>query len=284
MKKTFCALIMIIFVLSAMPFSVLADDEFDVPVLEDVSFDHAVINGEFSSTQLEYELALDSSGESPTLNSYKVSEGAEIFFAPKNINGEKSIEIEVKKDNITTNYIFKYIDGPDTEVNNDNMLSELVCELGEVYPRINDKDTSYSLYIPSDMTEMRLSAVARDVNATCDVPSVIMLKTDQSLKFEVTVTASNGETRLYTFNVKRLDKDMQQVKQEMQREDFTSLVKGELFHQKPEFRIIVICCIAGVAVIIIAVILLKRYIIKTEDDDETEFFDYQSDDEENDVI
>lgn len=283
MKKTFGALMMIFLVLSAMPFTVFADEQIDVPVLEEVSFDHAVIRGDFSSTKFEYDLLLDSSGENPTLKSYKVSEGSDIFFEPKNVNGEKSIEIEVRKDKITTNYSFRYVEY-ESNINNDNRLSELVCEFGEVYPKINDKDTSYSLYIPNDMTEMRLSAVTKDVNATCDVPSTIMLNADQSLKFEVTVTASNGETRLYTFNVKRLDKDTQQVKQEMQSEDFTSLVKGELFHQKPEFKIIIICGVAGIAVIIIAVILLKRLMIKTYDDEETEFFDYQDDDEENDVI
>lgn len=280
MKKVF-SIVMTAFLLFCVSSNyAFADEKFDVPVLEEVSFNHAVVDGNFSSTQFEYELVLDSSGESPTLKSYKVSDGAEVFFDSKNVNGEKSIEIEVKKDKITTNYTFYYSDKSDNAINDDNRLSELVCELGEVYPKINDKDTTYSLYIPNDMTEIRLSAVAKDVNATCDVPSVIMLNADQSLKFEVTVTASNGDTRLYTFNVKRLDKDSEQVRQELQSEDFTSLVNGELFHQKPEFKIIILCAVGGIIIIAVVMILLKRMMIKTQDDDETEFFDYPDDNKE----
>ena len=177
--------------------------------------------------------------------------------------------------NVSSNYFFTYV-YPDSMLvdETDNYLKEISCELGEVYPKLNEKDTTYSLYIPSDMTELKISAVAQSVGASCEVPGLITLNAEQSPSVKVTVKAADGSVRVYTFNIKRLDKTCEQVEQEMQSEDFTSLVEGELFHQKPEFKIILASVIGGILIILVAVKLLKRLAVKVFDEDEVEFFSF----------
>ena len=277
MKKilsAFC-LVMLTFALT-FPCTAFAQEvDVEVPVLKSVEFNNAQLVGEFSASRFDYEIELDESGKTPTLKSYTATDGANVIFTDSVSSNAKGINIEVKMNNVSSNYFFTYV-YPDSLLvdETDNYLKEISCEFAEVYPKLNEKDTTYSLYIPSDMTELKISAVAQSVGASCEVPGLITLNAEQSPSVKVTVKAADGSVRVYTFNIKRLDKTCEQVEQEMQSEDFTSLVKGELFHQKPEFKIILASVIGGILIILVAVKLLKRLAVKVFDEDEVEFFSF----------
>lgn len=277
MKKVLNAfwLVMLTFALIVPCGAYAQDIDVEVPVLKYVEFNNATLEGEFSSSRFDYEIILDESGETPTLKSYTATDGANIIVNDSSLNA-KGINIEVKMNNVSSNYFFAYKNTDSVSVDKtNNYLKEITCELGEVYPKLNKKDTAYSLYIPSDMTEIKISAVAESVGASCEVPGLIMLTAEQSPSVKVTVKAADGTVRVYTFNIKRLNKTCEQVEQEIQSEDFTSLVEGELFHQKPEFKIIVASVIGGILLIIIAVRMLKGFAVKAVDEDEVEFFSYE---------
>ena len=281
-KSIYAAVSLIAVIIMPLPLSAFAaDGGVEVPVLKSVSFNNAELEGDFSSEKFEYDILLDSSQKTPTLKSYEVTDGASLVFKQETADGKKGVSIEVKKDSIGSTYFFKYDYGDnEPEINSNNNLLALNCELGEVYPKINSHSTEYSLYVPDDMTEIKLEAVSEDANAVCNLAGTITLNTNQTPVIPVTVTASDGSVKEYSFTVKRLNKSSEQVRQEMQSEDFTSLVNGELFHQKPEFKIIIACTVIGIIIIITAVILLKRLTVKTRDEDEVEFFDTPSDTEE----
>lgn len=281
-KSIYAAVSLIAVIIMLLPLSAFAaDGGVEVPVLKSVSFNNAELEGDFSSEKFEYDILLDSSQKTPTLKSYEVTDGASLVFKQETAGGKKGVSIEVKKDSIGSTYFFKYDYGNnEPEINSNNNLLALNCELGEVYPKINSHSTEYSLYVPDDMTEIKLEAVSEDANAVCNLAGTITLNTNQTPVIPVTVTASDGSVKEYSFTVKRLNKSSEQVRQEMQSEDFTSLVNGELFHQKPEFKIIIACTVAGLIIIVTAVILLKRLTVKTRDEDEIEFFDTPSDIEE----
>lgn len=281
-KSIYAAVSLIAVIIMLLPQSAFAaDGGVEVPVLKSVSFNNAELEGDFSSEKFEYDILLDSSQKTPTLKSYEVTDGASLVFKQETADGKKGVSIEVKKDSIGSTYFFKYDYGKnEPEINSNNNLLALNCELGEVYPKINSHSTEYSLYVPDDMTEIKLEAVSEDANAVCNLAGTITLNINQTPVIPVTVTASDGSVKEYSFTVKRLNKSSERVRQEMQSEDFTSLVNGELFHQKPEFKIIIACTVAGLIIIVTAVILLKRLTVKTRDEDEIEFFDTPSDIEE----
>ena len=251
-----------------------ADNKESFPELTSVSFNNAVINEEFKKDVFEYSITLDDPGLTPTLESYTLSSEANIFVTYEQDAGKRQtgIIVTLEYENGSAYYKFRYANAEEKEANSDNLLAELKCRLGEVYPALNDKDTAYKLYIPSDLMEINLTATTRDTGAVCDVPKSITLGIDQEPEISLTVTASNGKTRLYTLAVKRLNKTSEEVQKEMESPDFDSLVEGELFWQKPSFRVALAAALAAVFLLLIFIRIAKRLTLKVEDEDEKSFF------------
>lgn len=274
MKKT-VHIIIILALCILLPVSASAKDKkASPPELTSISFNDAVINEKFKKDVFEYSITLDDASKTPTIESYTLSSDANIFITYELDEGKRQtgIIVTLEYENGSSIYKFRYANANEKKVSANNLLAGLQCRLGEVYPKINDKDTAYKLYIPSDLTEINLTATTKDTGATCDVPKSIRLGIDQEPIISLTVTASNGETRAYSLAVRRLDKTSEEVQKEMDSPDFNSLVEGELFWQKPSFEVAVAAAIAALLLILIFIKIAKRLTIKVEDEDEESFF------------
>ena len=274
MKKAL-NIILILALCIILPLSAAADEKTDgTPGLTSISFNNAVINEEFKKDVFEYSITLDDPSLTPTLESYTLSSEANIFvtYEQNESKQQTGIIVTLEFENGSAYYKFRYTNADEKKVNSDNLLAQLKCRLGEVYPELNDKDTAYKLYIPSDLTEINLTATTKDTGAVCDVPKSIRLGIDQEPEISLTVTASNGETRVYTLAVKRLNKTSEEVQKEMESPDFDSLVEGELFWQKPSFRVALAAALAAVFLLLIFIKIAKRLTLKVEDEDEKSFF------------
>lgn len=269
-----------------MPFGVLAKDgkqskTVSAPTLQSIEFNDAEIDGEFAPTEFYYKINVKSDGETPTLKKYKVSKGSEIFVTYNQKEGMNGINVEVKNDTLSSNYFFEYkYNDVEAELNSNNNLKELNCELGCVYPALNNEDTAYQLYIPSDMTELKLSAVPEDMGASCNVPQSVKMTTEQSPTFDARVLSSDGTQKVYTFEVKRLGITTKELKKELKSNSYENIIKSEVFHKSPRFKVLIFGIIGGIIVLVIAVMLLKRVAVKAQDEDETEFFDYSDESKE----
>ena len=257
-----------------LPLSAAAKEKNEAPALTEIEFNNAVVNGAFSKDVFEYTITLYDPSVTPTLKSYKLTSKASVFvtYALDEAKHQTGIVVTLEFENGSAIYNFRYSNPPAYKANSNNLLKCVECRLGEVYPKINDDQTAYKLYIPSDLTEINLSAATKDTGAFCDVPKAITLGVDQEPEISVTVTASDGTTRVYTFAVTRLEKNCEEVQKEMDSPDFESLVKGELFWQKPAFMIGIVCTAVGILLIILFIIIAKRLTVKLEDTDEEEFF------------
>lgn len=282
MKKTLDLMLALLLAISLLaPASAFAleaqpSDAETTPVLTEISFKNAVINEEFSPFNKDYTITLEDASLTPTLKSYTIDGSASIFvtYTLDEAKHQTGIVATLEFEGGTTIYNFAYSNAQAYAESSNNLLSEVTVKggLGEVYPAINDKDTDYRLYIPSDLGVLNITATTQDVSAYCDLPAEITLSADQEAKISATVTASNGETRTYSFKIKRLDKSCDEVRAEIAAADFETLVKGELFYQKPAF-IITLCAVAGgLLLLIIFIKLAKRLMIKAEDADEKDFF------------
>ena len=100
-----------------------------------------------------------------------------------------------------------------------------------------------------------MSAATEDIGAYCDVPSEISLTSEQELDIPLVVTASNGEKRVYAFDMKRTEKTSEEL------------------YTNPAFLIAVLSAAGSVLLIILLVRLVKRLTVEVGDGDETEFFD-----------
>lgn len=275
MKKLLSVIISVVLLAcSVQPFFAMAKDS-SAPTLNSISFNGATIDEEFSKNDFDYTITLDSPTETPTLKNYKIDGTANLFvnYSVDETNHQDGIVVTLEYDNGATYYNFMYSNALAYETSSNNFLREIRCNLGEVYPKINENDTSYKLYIPSDLTEINLTATTEELSAIADYPSTIVLSDEQEYTIPVVVTASNGDIREYSFKVKRLSKTSEEIKADMANPSFKSMVYGELFYQKPEFTVGVICAIGGAIVLIIAGAITKRIMIKVGDDDEEEFFE-----------
>lgn len=285
MKKTIKALLCVAMMLAVVvPFTVFAGDKAEsktvkAPTLQSIEFNDAEIEGDFSPTQFYYNINVNSDGETPTLKKYKVSKGAEIFVT-YNQDGVNGINVEVKNVTLSANYFFEYkYNDVNVNLNSNTNLKELDCELGCVYPAINNEETYYQLYIPKDMTELKLTAVPEDLGASCNVPKEFKMTTEQNPIIEASVVSSDGTLKSYKFEVKRLDLTSKELKKELKNNSYEDIIKNEVFHKSPQFKVMLLGIFGGIVILAIAVLILKRVAVKAQDDDETEFFDYLDDPE-----
>lgn len=280
MKKTIKALLCVAMMLAVVvPFTVFAGDKAEsktvkAPTLQSIEFNDAEIEGDFSPTQFYYNINVNSDGETPTLKKYKVSKGAEIFVT-YNQDGVNGINVEVKNVTLSANYFFEYkYNDVNLNPNSNTNLKELDCELGCVYPAINNEETYYQLYIPKDMTELKLTAVPEDLGASCNVPKEFKMTTEQNPIIEASVVSSDGTLKSYKFEVKRLGLTSKELKKELKNNSYEDIIKNEVFHKSPQFKVMLLGIFGGIVILAIAVLILKRVAVKAQDDDETEFFDY----------
>lgn len=279
MKKTIKALLCVAMMLAVvLPFTVFAGDKAEsktvkAPTLQSIEFNDAEIEGDFSPTQFYYNINVNSDGETPTLKKYKVSKGAEIFVT-YNQDGVNGINVEVKNVTLSANYFFEYkYNDVNVNLNSNTNLKELDCELGCVYPAINNEETYYQLYIPKDMTKLKLTAVPEDLGASCNVPKEFKMTTEQNPIIEASVVSSDGTLKSYKFEVKRLGLTSKELKKELKNNSYEDIIKNEVFHKSPQFKVMLLGIFGGIVILVIAVLILKRVAVKAQDDDETEFFD-----------
>lgn len=280
MKKTIKALLCVAMMLAVVvPFTVFAGDKAEsktvkAPTLQSIEFNDAEIEGDFSPTQFYYNINVNSDGETPTLKKYKVSKGAEIFVT-YNQDGVNGINVEVKNVTLSANYFFEYkYNDVNVNLNSNTNLKELDCELGCVYPAINNEETYFQLYIPKDMTKLKLTAVPEDLGASCNVPKEFKMTTEQNPIIEASVVSSDGTLKSYKFEVKRLGLTSKELKKELKNNSYEDIIKNEVFHKSPQFKVMLLGIFGGIVILAIAVLILKRVAVKAQDDDETEFFDY----------
>ncbi|MDE5995719.1 MAG: hypothetical protein K2G56_02245, partial [Eubacterium sp.] len=245
----------------------------NVPYLEAISFTNAEIDGGFQRNKTMYTITLDDPTVSPTLSGYQVKGDPNVFvtYGYDGLNHQNAIIVTLSFENGSVIYTFNYSNVVDFTLSSNANLLGLASEYGEVQPAINDTDTEYKLYIPKDLTQLDITPITQDINAHCD-PLSIEINSTQQPTLSVTVLASDGTTKKYTFKVRRIEKTMEEVKAEKNNPAFISFVDGELFYQKPIFSIICISAAAGLIVILIAAKIARRITVNVYDNDEKPFY------------
>ncbi len=245
----------------------------NVPYLETISFTNAEIDGGFQKNKTMYTITLADPAISPTLKSYHITGDANVFvtYGYDGLNHQNAIIVTLGFENGSVIYTFNYSNVSEFKVSGNANLIGIASDYGEVQPAINDTQTEYKLYIPSDLTQLDITPITQDVNAHCD-PLSIEINSSQEPELSLTVCASDGTTKTYRFKVRRVDKTMAQVKEEKNNPAFISFVDGELFYQRPVFAIILGSAAIGILIILIIAKITKRITISVYDGDEKPFY------------
>lgn len=274
MKKIFTALIAFAVVLTAALSANAATAPIaDAPFLEDVSFKNATVDGGFAQGKTDFTITLADPAQSAVVSTYKISGDASVFIEyVYEANLQQGVVITLNFANGSVIYRFMYSNAAEQTVNGNANLADITCEYGELQPQVNDRDTAYKLYIPSDLTVLNITPVTADVGAVCTPITGMELRADQTPEIPLTVVASDGTTKKYTLKIKRVDKTVDEIKAEMQKEDYTSFVAGELFYQKPSFIISIGAALAGLCIFAVAFSAFRKAVVNPIDADEPEFY------------
>lgn len=274
MKKLTAALLGAIMMMAA-PFCVHAAEApiQNPPYLESIAFNNAQIDGGFRTGETYFTVTLDDPRKNVSLKSYTLSGDANVTVAYTQDEAQKKTGLTVTLlfDSGSVIYTFDYTNPPQYTISSNANLEDISCSLAEVRPQINGDDTAYKLYIPSDLTELTITPVTQDVNASA-APVMLTLHDGQEPEIPITVTASDGSTKKYTFDVKRVDKTCDEIKALMAQPDFESFVEGERFYEQPEFAVAAASAAGGLALIIIIAALVRRFAANPYDAEEKSFY------------
>lgn len=275
MRRKISPIITILFICCALlinPISAAAKSN-DTPVLVQISFKNAEIDSAFKHEEQDYSLTLKDSSTTPTLDSYAIKGDADLFinYIYDDTNHQIGLTATLQYDTGSKIYTFAYSNPTAYVRNGNNKLSSIYSQYGELSPSINDSDTVYKMYIPSDLTDLTITPVTADINAYC-APVTLKLSADQAPKITLTCTASDGSKRNYSLNIKRVDKTTEQVKLEMQQSDYESFVEGTRLFEKPEFIITVCAVLGGAVLLFIMFAVTKRITVNPYDKEEKPFY------------
>lgn len=274
----FLAFVLIFVCMLTPPTGALASDE--IPSLVAISFKNARLDVPFSEDNQDYSITLDDNTVTPTLEKYGIRGNADLFinYVYDDTNHQIGVTATLQYELGTRIYNFTYSNPATYVENNNNKLSAIYSQYAELSPAINDSDTSYKMYIPSDLKELTVTPVTSDVNAYC-APVTLILTEDQAPKITLSCRASNGSVRNYVITIKRVNKTCEEVKQEMAQEDYESFVTGTRLHETPEFLVGLFSVLGGILIIILLFSYTRRITVNPIDSDEVYFFDDAEDDE-----
>lgn len=247
----------------------------NTPYLENIAFSNAEIDGGFKTGETRFTLTLTNPNQSASLLSYTLNGNAHVVstYEYDEANRQSGIVVTLKFDSGSVIYTFTYSNPPEYAVNSNANLSGIICEYAEVRPEINNDDTVYKLYVPSDLTEIDLTPVTQDINANAS-SMTLTLREGQETEIPITVTASDGSTKKYTFKLTRVGKTTDEVKAEMAQPGYVSFVDGERFYEQPEFTVTVYAVAGGVIIILIIAAIVKRIAANPYDEQEKDFYSH----------
>ena len=94
----------------------------------------------------------------------------------------------------------------ETKKSTNNYLSNLSVDGYKISPKFNKSTTKYNISVPNNIRKVKITATKEDKNASVSGAGEKNLKEGKN-KFEIVVTAENGNKKTYTLNVTVQDKD-----------------------------------------------------------------------------
>ncbi|MGN1328409.1 MAG: hypothetical protein ACI4V4_01765 [Eubacterium sp.] len=273
MKKNIPLLLAMIISLSTLLAAVPAFSAETVPTLKSISFENAEIDGTFSSDVTGYTVTLADNSKTPELKSYDIEGDGELLvtYSYDESGTQTGIVATLDFENGSMIYTFAYSNPVTAPISSDNFLKDIYCNCGEISPAVNNEEQKYTLYIPKDLTELTITPVTSDTNATCP-PLKLSLTEEQTPEITLKCTASDGSERDYFVRIERVDKTTEQVKKEMSQEGYTTFVEETRVYENPEFLVAAVCVAIGLLVIIILRKVIIRIAANPYDKNEKPFY------------
>lgn len=211
--------------------------ELPAPVLTAITFVGAEIDGEFSSDVFEYNLQVLEHSDTVQLASYKCPDynaQVKVYYLTNSSGDASGLVVKLENKTASNEYKFLFDSIKELKKTPDASLMSLTFDYGELSPKFSADVFKYTLYLPSDLEVLNINAVTSDENAKVNTPSQITIGADKNFSLSVKITSSDGtNTALYKLNVKRVNKTIAQIKEEMDNPDFETFVEIPFYQTAP---------------------------------------------------
>lgn len=158
----------------------------------------------FNKNTTSYSLSVDSNITSVTINANTEDGGAKIRgTGNKSLNyGNNKFEITVTAPSGVEKTYTVNINRKDNRSDNNN-LSSLKVNGGDLKPGFSKNTTKYSLSVPYSISDLNVTAKAEDGKAKISISGNKGLVSEETKDVTITVTAENGTKKTYTISVTR---------------------------------------------------------------------------------
>ncbi len=158
-----CALALVVLLTASLSAYAATAPIADAPYLEDITFSNAAVDGGFAQGKTDFTVTLDNPAQSAVVSGYKISGEASVFIEYLyTSNQQDGVSVTLNFANGSVIYRFMYSNISELAVNGNANLASITCEYGELQPELNERDTVYKLYIPSDLTVLNITPVTAD--------------------------------------------------------------------------------------------------------------------------
>ena len=161
--------------------------------------------------------------------------------------------------------------------NNDDSdcsLSAISVNCGKLDPEFTSDNTKYTLYIPSDLTQVIITPTPASKSATSSKIDITLAK-EQEPTIAVICSAQNGDKNEYKLKIKRIDKTLAEIQNEIEQNGYAVYVKETKFYQNKDVIFTVSFVILGIIILAVLYLITHKKLIKPYDGGEKPFYKKQ---------
>ena len=145
-------------------------------------------------------------------------------------------------------------------------LKSIEVSCGVLDPKFDGSKTKYTLYIPSDLTQLVITPTPKSENAKANKIN-LTLGTKQEPEITVSCTCADDKKE-YTIQIKRIDKTTSEIEKEISQNGYAVYVTNQKFYQKTDACAVLI----GVLIITLLYLFTRKKLIKAYDENEKPFY------------
>ena len=94
----------------------------------------------------------------------------------------------------------------------------------------------------------------------------------QEPSISITCKAENGDTQKYTFKIKRIDKTVSEIEEEIGKNGYAVYINKSKFYQQTDFLICLGTVLTGIIILTLLYLFFRKKLIKPYDESEEQFY------------
>lgn len=149
-------------------------------------------------------------------------------------------------------------------------LKSIEVSCGVLDPKFDESKTKYTLYIPSDLTQIVITPTPKNENAKANKID-LTLGAKQEPEITVICTSGNNEKK-YTVQIKRIDKTTSEIENEIKQNGYAVYVTKQKFYQRTDFLVCTGAVLIGCFVLAVLYLIFKKKLINPYDENEKPFY------------